>query len=127
MKSDYELRKLNDVEIGKRLRKQRDSLHLTREQVAEMMDITPKFISDIERGEKSMALGTLYKFMQIYSMSADYILTGDEESNGEKLANARQIKENILGSMSNMTEHQLNCMEQVVYYFAKSLDDKKSE
>lgn len=127
MKSDYELRKLNDVEIGKRLRKQRDSLHLTREQVAEMMDITPKFISDIERGEKSMALGTLYKFMQIYNMSADYILTGDEESNGEKLANARQIKENILGSMSNMTEHQLNCMEQVVYYFAKSLDDKKSE
>ena len=95
MKSDYELRKLNDVEIGKRLRKQRDSLHLTREQVAEMMDITPKFISDIERGEKSMALGTLYKFMQIYNMSADYILTGDEESNGEKLANARQIKENI--------------------------------
>ena len=127
MRSDYELKKLNDAEIGKRLRKQRDSLHLTREQVAEMMDITPKFISDIERGEKSMALGTLYKFMQIYNMSADYILTGDEEASGEKLANARQIKENILGSMSNMTEHQLNCMEQVVYYFAKSLDDKKTE
>ena len=127
MRSDYELKKLNDAEIGKRLRKQRDSLHLTREQVAEMMDITPKFISDIERGEKSMALGTLYKFMQLYNMSADYILTGDEEASGEKLANARQIKENILGSMSNMTEHQLNCMEQVVYYFAKSLDDKKTE
>ena len=127
MRSDYELKKLNDIEIGKRLRKQRDSLHLTREQVAEMMDITPKFISDIERGEKSMALGTLYKFMQIYDMSADFILTGNEESNGEKLANARQIKENILGSMSNMTEHQLSCMEQVVYYFAKSLDAEKFE
>ena len=129
MKDTTALKVLNDVEIGRRLRTQRDSLHLTREQVAEKMDITPKFISDIERGEKSMALGTLYKFMQLYNMSADFILTGNEESNGETLASVKQIRENILGSLSTLNEHQLSCMEQMVFYFKSGLggnaDDKK--
>lgn len=38
------------VSIGGRIRRQREFLGYTREQFAELLDVTPKFCSDIELG-----------------------------------------------------------------------------
>ncbi len=40
------------VSIGGRIRRQREFLGYTREQFAELLDVTPKFCSDIELGVK---------------------------------------------------------------------------
>ena len=70
--------------IGKRIRTQREFMGYTREQFAELLDVTPKFCSDIELGVKGMSVPTLCKISRVLRLSTDYILYGKgtvEESN----------------------------------------------
>ncbi len=62
--------------IGTRIRKQRERFGYTREQFAEMLNITPKFCADIELGNKGMSVQTLCKISDILKLSTDYILFG---------------------------------------------------
>ena len=64
--------------IGKRIRKQRELLGLTREELAEKIDVTPKFCSDIELGVKGMSIPTLSRLSHVLCLSTDYILYGNE-------------------------------------------------
>lgn len=70
-------------EIGLRIRRQREFLGYTREQFAEMIDITPKFCSDIELGVKGMSVPTLCRVAEVLQLSADYILLGDRSGAGD--------------------------------------------
>ena len=53
------------VSIGGRIRRQREYLGYTREQFAELLEVTPKFCSDIELGVKGMSVPTLCKIAHI--------------------------------------------------------------
>ena len=66
--------------VGARIRKQRELLGLTREQLAEQIDITPKFCADIELGIKGMSVPTLCKLSECLSLKTDYILFGKTDS-----------------------------------------------
>lgn len=65
--------------IGRRIRKQREFIGYTREQFAEILDVTPKFCSDIELGVKGMSILTLCKISEVLKLSTDYILFGIEK------------------------------------------------
>ena len=67
------------MNIGGRIRKQREYLGYTREQFAELLDVTPKFCSDIELGVKGMSVPTLCKISRILRLPTDYILFGAKE------------------------------------------------
>lgn len=64
------------MNIGGRIRKQREYLGYTREQFAEMLEVTPKFCSDIELGVKGMSVPTLCRISKILRLPTDYILFG---------------------------------------------------
>ena len=51
--------------IGARIRLQREYIGYTREQFAELIDVTPKFCSDIELGVKGMSVRDRRKFCVI--------------------------------------------------------------
>ena len=65
--------------IGARIRKQREYMGYTREQFAEMLDVTPKFCSDIELGIKGMSVPTLCKISKALLITTDYILWGKKD------------------------------------------------
>ena len=65
--------------IGARIRRQREYLGYTREQLAENLDVTPKFCSDIELGAKGMSIPTLCKISKLLRLKTDYILFGKRE------------------------------------------------
>lgn len=70
------------VSIGKRIRAKRESLGYSREKLAELLDVTPKFCSDIELGVKGMSVPTLCKISDVLGLSSDYILFDlDDHSN----------------------------------------------
>lgn len=80
-KIDYKL-------MGIRLRQRREQLGYSREELAEKLDVSSKFCSDIELGVKGVSLNTLAKLSYILSLSTDYILFGDDTktiSNNETL------------------------------------------
>lgn len=64
--------------VGSRIRQQREYLGFTREVLAEKIDVTPKFCSDIELGVKGMSVQTLCKLSDVLNLSTDYILFGTE-------------------------------------------------
>lgn len=73
------MKKINYKEMGARIRAQRQLLGYTREQLAEKLDVSPKFCSDIELGVKGMSLNTLANLSDILCMNVDFILFGGQE------------------------------------------------
>ena len=68
--------------VGKRLRRQREHMALTREEFAEQIEISPQFLAEIENGTKGMSAETLYKICEKANLSADYLLLGRQSANG---------------------------------------------
>lgn len=68
-------------QIGLRVRKKREDANLTREKLAESIDISPQFLAQIELGTKGMSFLTLQKICSALSVSTDYIILGRESGN----------------------------------------------
>lgn len=71
------MKTINYHEMGQRIRRQRELLGYTREQLAEKLDVSTKFCSDIELGVKGISIQTLSKLTELLNLSADYILFGE--------------------------------------------------
>ncbi len=63
---------------GKRIRELRELNHYTREKFAEFADISPKFLYEIETGQKGFSAETLSKISKAFQVSGDYLMNGDE-------------------------------------------------
>ena len=55
---------LNYVEIGKRIKIKRKELKLTQEKLSEIIDVSPSYVSEIERGTSISSLATIAKIAQ---------------------------------------------------------------
>lgn len=64
-------------EIGTRIKSQRELLGFTRDELAEQLDITPRFCYDIELGNKGMSISTLCKLSKVLNISTDFLLFGN--------------------------------------------------
>ena len=64
------------IKIGKIMQNIRKSLGMTQEQVAEKLDLAPRYISDIERDKTKGSLDTLVKLCNIYNVTPTFILKG---------------------------------------------------
>jgi len=71
------MKTINYHEMGIRIRKQRELLGYTREQLAERLEVSTKFCSDIELGIKGVSIQTLARLTELLHLSADYILFGE--------------------------------------------------
>lgn len=59
-------------DMGARIRAQRERLGYTREQLAEKLDVSTKFCSDIELGIKGISIQTLAKLSDLLCLRTDY-------------------------------------------------------
>ena len=73
------MKQVNYHEMGSKIRKQRELLGYTREQLAEKLDVSTKFCSDIELGVKGVSIQTLAKLSELLCLSTDYILFGESD------------------------------------------------
>lgn len=67
--------------IGRRIKSERRSLGLTQEGLSEMINVTPHYIYEIERGMKAMSIETLINLSEALELSVDYILFGVQRRN----------------------------------------------
>lgn len=65
------------ADIGGRLKYHRTRLDFTVEQLAESVELTPRYIQEVERGKVGMSLTTLKKLCAALSVSADALLFGE--------------------------------------------------
>ena len=86
---------MNNTEVGRRIQELRKEQNMTREDLAEKVEISSKFLYEAERGKKGISADTLRKITQVFKTSSDYILTGEGEKHlreFEKL-NPRQMRQ----------------------------------
>ena len=67
-------KKKSKIKIGNLLKRTRKSLGYTQEDVAEMLDLASRYISDIERDKTKGSVDTLVKLCNIYHITPTYIL-----------------------------------------------------
>ncbi len=104
--------------VGRRIRLKRDAMGMTRDNLAEAIDVTPKFIQDIEYGNKGMSTETLARLSEALGLTTDYILKGivDEEVHDIE---RQAVKNDILDSLKAYDNDQLKIMDQVCRLLAE--------
>ena len=75
---------LNNIEIGARIRNRRKECHLTSEKLAEIVEISPEFLRNIECGNKGMSNTTLAKISNALFTTTDYLLFGTKQEETER-------------------------------------------
>ena len=97
------------VEIGQRLRKRRQELHLTREKMAELADIGTGYYGQLEVGTSQMSIDTLIKISQAMHLPMEYIIFGTGYESGDVSA--------VTDLLTRCTPRELKLAEDVLKLF----------
>ena len=114
---DEQMTHVDPVIMGERIKKQRLLNGYSREKLAEMADITPRFCYDLELGLKNMSVNTLCKLCDALHVSVDYILYGSTDSS-ENL-------DSIIGIISLCPVNKRDHLEQIISHYIQAVQDKE--
>lgn len=92
-------------EVGLRIWTIRDRMGYSREKFSELIDITPKFLYDVETGKRGISAKTLYTISKTLNISCDYLLFG-KASSGKS--------EYISGVLSSLDEKSIAHLEKII-------------
>lgn len=67
----------NKMKYGERMAELRRSKHMTQEALADLLDVSPKHISHVERNCASLSLNNLVAVCRIFNCSLDYLILGE--------------------------------------------------
>ena len=112
--------------IGRRIRFQREQMQLTREELAEKLEVSAKFCADIEYGMKGMSMNTLNRLSEILNLSTDYILKGNRDIRVEKAEN-HDIIESVVATLNSCNRIQLGRVEQLLKIFVATVSETAGE
>lgn len=99
--------------VGKRVRRTREHYKLTREQLAEMANISPQFLVHIENGTKSMTVNTICNLSRALNISADYLLFGAEDTDFNRTL-ATEALASMLPEEKELAERILQSLLQII-------------
>lgn len=69
---------MNQIELGYRIKQCRQMQHLTQEKLAEIIDVSPHYIYEVEKGLKCMSLNTFTEIASALNTSTDYLISGTQ-------------------------------------------------
>ena len=110
------------IAIGIRIQKERERRNLTREQLAESLDVTAWYINDIERGRAGLSVPGLIRLWSFFRCSADYILFGSV-NNQTIDKRIEQLTPELRNSIDKLVAAQIDIIEQAVA-LSTNIDDK---
>ena len=121
MQKDY--RTLDQREMGRRIRDRREAMGLSREDLAELLGVSPQFIADVEYGNKGLSIKRLYLLSQVLGVTADYILAGSLYST-ETDGAATRFKEEIMGLIDKCDAKQLKGIREIAEIYVDGVNSK---
>lgn len=83
--------KMPAQDVGHRIRALREYNQYTRDAFAEKLDISSKFLYEIEIGKKGFSVDILYRISKVLSVSTDYLIFGAQ--NDKISAKMREVLE----------------------------------
>lgn len=67
--------------LGERLKEIRTNKKITREMLAEKIDVSARFLADVETGKVGISLSTLKKICEFLNISADFLIGNTSNNN----------------------------------------------
>ena len=107
-----------NVEIGLQVRLAREEAKLTQEQLAEKIDVTPQYVSDLERGVVGIAIPTLKKLCLALGATSDRILFGRSDD--------RQT-DALSETFQSLSKEQCALLTTIINSFVKAIDIEKKK
>lgn len=108
---------IDPIQLGERIKKQRLLLGYSREKLAEMAEITPRFCYDLELGLKNMSVNTLLKISSALHISVDYLLHGSNQKSDQYSA--------LFSLIETCPSKDLGHLEQIVSHYIQAVCNKK--
>lgn len=77
--------------IGNRIKTLRTQSHITQRELAEKIGLTPKMISFYEKSERIPPADIIIKFVEIFNVSADYLLGLSSSPDAKEIIHGEQL------------------------------------
>ena len=113
-------KELSRTAMGRRIRVIREARKMTREVLAERVDLSVTFITDIEYGNKCPSVKSLYLLCQALESTADYVLGGVKYDADEEEEAAELCRE-IIGILKKCDIDQLKGFRDISLIYTASL------
>lgn len=108
---------MNYVDLGRRVRRQRQQFGWTQERLAESVNVSTSFIGHVERGTRKASLETLVSLANSLNVSLDYLLSGS-------------LKNSVIGPMpEGLNSKQRLALQEILSTIQENLaiwDDQES-
>lgn len=104
-----------NVQTGERIRAAREQAKLTQEQLAERIEVSPQYISDLERGVVGISLPTLKRLCLAVGVSSDRILFGGEA----------ELSGVLTEKCRNLTPRQFQLLSEIVDRFVEAVEKEQ--
>ncbi|MBR1442058.1 MAG: helix-turn-helix domain-containing protein [Firmicutes bacterium] len=103
-----ELKDINLI-LGKKIKQLRKEKKITREILAEKIEVSARFLADVESGKAGVSLTTLKKICISFNVSSDYLLGLSENKDEKKL-----ILNSLLKKLSEMNLNTLKNLDEIL-------------
>lgn len=89
--------------IGKKIKEQRIRKNISQEKLAELIDVTPSYISNLESGNRIASLHTMLEIVNKLELSIDYLMLDDLTINSNEMKIDKNLIEfkNILAEIND--------------------------
>ncbi len=101
-----------NIEIGERVKKAREHINMTQEKLSEKIDVSPQYISDLERGVVGVALPTLKNICITLGVTSDSLLFGETEK-----ADTSVIED----CCRRLSPEQIKCVEEIIIKLTETI------
>ena len=116
-------REIDRREMGRRIKDRRETLRMSREKLAEYLDVSPQFIADVEYGSKGVSIKSLYLLSQALGVTTDYILAGSVyELDGD--SEAARVQEQILDLLHRCDAKQLKGLRDIAEIYVDGVKEE---
>ena len=111
------IKKELNSQIGEQIKAAREQSKLTQEQFAERIDVSPQYVSDLERGVVGASIATLKSICTVLGVSSDQILFGSETEN-RAAAIAEKCK--------SLSEKQYMILSEIISKYVEAIESTHS-
>lgn len=106
-----------NIQIGGQIKQARERAKLTQEQFAERIDVSPQYVSDLERGVVGVSIATLKRICTTLCVSSDQILFGKEAENRAVF---------IADKCKSLSEHQYLLLSDIISKYVEAIESSHS-
>ena len=98
---------------GAVIRRLREEKKMTQEELAERIEVSSRFLADIELGTKGMSFQTLIRLSKVLHVSTDYLLLGKAKAN---------TAESIYEMIKSLDEKSIPKLETIISAYIQTIE-----